>query len=384
MYTTLSTRLDAIKALPLDKLTERQPMLVALIADIVNYETEDGEITMQAGNTALTRMDYWNTLCPALRDAGFKMLGHGHFSAAYEHALLPGKVIKVGFKKEDSGAAYVAFSRMHQGRRGIPTIYDVQRHLGCYTVVMDELLPLVNSSHDCVNDRHDYLWGLIESAVSSPDKYYNEVLQEYITVDFDGAPLSLEEGELLATCRDIYKFFTGIAAFDMHKGNAMIHPKTGEIIITDPVSFTQHGGPLEKCVDPINPDVLLADIEEAVRQALIKGAKRRKKLRNPQSTERKAKRLFCKAHRAHIKKIARRQKLKAIRDAGYREEQRRDARHVMLKGITANACLWFSTLGAARDLIAREMQKVDMSNNRRIAMGRPLVIDDVLNAFLLG
>lgn len=68
------------------------------------------------------------------------------------HELLPGRVIKVGFKKEDSGAAYVAFCRMHQGRVGIPNVYHVARHAGCYTVVLDELEPCNRSG----NHLHDH------------------------------------------------------------------------------------------------------------------------------------------------------------------------------------------------------------------------------------
>ena len=134
-FTEAQATLEAIRNLPIDRLDERQPMLVALAAAIVNDETQDGELTQAKGNWGLESMDYWQTLAERMRDVGFVRLGNGHFSAAYEHALLPGKVIKVGFKKEDSGAAYAAFCRMNQGREGIPTVYDIQRHTGCYTVI---------------------------------------------------------------------------------------------------------------------------------------------------------------------------------------------------------------------------------------------------------
>ncbi|MRU29926.1 hypothetical protein FGW84_01160, partial [Xylella fastidiosa subsp. multiplex] len=93
--------LEGIRSVPIVRQNERQTMLVALAAAIVNAETQDGQLTQAAGNTALERMDYWQTLAARMRDVGFIKLGNGHFSAAYQHEMLPGKVIKVGFKKED-------------------------------------------------------------------------------------------------------------------------------------------------------------------------------------------------------------------------------------------------------------------------------------------
>ena len=40
MYETIRTRLETIRNLPICELNQRQTMLVALIADIVNYETD--------------------------------------------------------------------------------------------------------------------------------------------------------------------------------------------------------------------------------------------------------------------------------------------------------------------------------------------------------
>ena len=129
-YTDMQERLDVIRNLPICELDKRQPLLVALIADIVNCETSDGADT--DSDWGLERQDYWQTLKIKAKDAGFNLLGNGHFSAAFKHDLLPGRVIKVGFKKEDSGAAYVAFCRMHQGRVGIPNVYHVARHAWLY------------------------------------------------------------------------------------------------------------------------------------------------------------------------------------------------------------------------------------------------------------
>ncbi len=167
-YTDMQERLDVIRNLPICELDKRQPLLAALIADIVNAETSDGDDT--DSDWGLERQDYWQTLKIKAKDAGFNLLGNGHFSAAFKHELLPGKVIKVGFKKEDSGAAYVAFCRMHQGRVGIPNVYHIARHAGCYTVVLDELEPCNRRGNHLHDHYADLAYYFVEGE-SDPEDY---------------------------------------------------------------------------------------------------------------------------------------------------------------------------------------------------------------------
>lgn len=235
-YTDMQARLDVIRNLPICELDKRQPLLVELIADIVNCETSDGDDT--DSDWGLERQDYWQTLKIKAKDAGFNLLGNGYFSAAFKHELLPGRVIKVGFKKEDSGAAYVAFCRMHQGRVGIPNVYHVARHAGCYTVVLDELEPCQRRE----NDEHDHYADLA-----------------LYVVECDDVPEEHHEKDLafIETCQMIHKFFHGIASFDMHSGNIMF-TKDGKPVITDPVSFSA-----DRDREPfsLEPEDLLAEIE---------------------------------------------------------------------------------------------------------------------------
>lgn len=295
MYETIRTRLETIRNLPICELDKRQPMLVTLIADIVNYETEDGHLTQA---WALEHQDYWRTLACMLKDAGFNRLGNGHFSAAYEHALLPGKVIKVGFKKEDSGAAYAAFCRMNQGREGIPTVYDIQRHAGCYTVVLDYLNPL--------NDRCE--------GESDKVRHHFRAAREIIEEDcFDAAEeYPISEG-FIATCKDIRRFFLGIASFDCHSGNVM-KDQMGRLIITDPVSFSKDAK-LKPGEFHCDPDELIAEVEALRAQEAIDRCKARKARRDPKGD-------FQAARKARIKlrrKVAKRDKPLAKSD----NEQRR-------------------------------------------------------------
>lgn len=335
-YTDTQERLDVIRNLPICELDKRQPLLVALIADIVNYETSDGNDT--DSYWGLERQDYWQTLKIKAKDAGFNLLGNGHFSAAFKHELLPGKVIKVGFKKEDSGAAYVAFCRMHQGRVGIPNVYHVARHAGCYTVVLDELEPCKRRD----NETHEHYADLANYFVENSGAELGDV---------DGAEKELP---FVETCQMIHKFFYGIASFDMHSGNIMF-TKDGKPVITDPVSFSQDR---EREPFSLEPEDLLAEIEQIAYAKMIERCKRNKAKRDRDSTLCRARRANNKARRNRAKAFARRRKEREKRDAEILKEG--------LAKIEERVLAWQVGPGLA------------------VQMGKPLPIDNYLQGRLMG
>lgn len=268
-YTDTQERLDVIRNLPICELDKRQPLLVALIADIVNYETSDGDDTDSDWGSG--RSGLLANLKIKAKDAGFNLLGNGYFSAAFKHELLPGRVIKVGFKKEDSGAAYVAFCRMHQGRAGIPNVYHVARHAGCYTVVLDELEPCQRRD----NDEHDH---------------YADLAYYFVEGEPEPEDYAEDDQPFIETCQMIRKFFYGIASFDMHSGNIMF-TKGGKPVITDPVSFSADR---EREPFSLEPEDLLAEIEQIAHAKMIERCKRNKAKRDRDST-------LCRARRANNK-----------------------------------------------------------------------------------
>lgn len=367
----ISARVSEIAALGLSELTKRQLMLVELIANIVNHETENGYLTMREGNRAIEVMPYWDSLLVYLNDAGFELLGNGHFSAVFKHRLLPQKVIKVGFKKEDSGAAYAAFCRMNQGKQGIPTIYDIQRHAGCYTVVLDELRPLEiglwgdvteDSEDENVVDQFNTVCGIIS---------YNEA--------FGGGADQLLD-DLAETAKEIRKFFVGIASFDMHSGNAMVD-HNGHVIITDPVSFT------DKAVDHarddfmIDPEELLKEIEQLAELRMIERCRERKAKRDPKGQ-----------FRLDLKQRQKRRK-------EYKKAERfwkRDAAKRALKAHNRNVAfkelgstLWMKAYFNLPDAKMVEMEaqvaaKVANRNHKAIALDQALDIDKELDAMFQG
>ena len=350
--------IDAIKALPICELDKRQGMLIDLLVEMVNSETCDGEITKL--DKPLEYQDWWTTLKCLTADAGFKMLGNGHFSAAYSHPLLPNRVIKVGFKKEDSGAAYTAFCRMYQGRAGIPNIYDVQRHAGCYTVVLDAL-------NDCERFNNDAHYK------------YTEIARDIIDYNSDAHDvLTGWDGEFVKTCKLIRKFFDGIASFDMHSGNIMFSDDDTPFI-TDPVSFSQKkdGGAFS-----IDPEELIKEVEEAARQKAVNRAKDRKVRHEGRLEARRLKRRNRKAHKANQAKTER--MLAAWRMAK-RQEQRNHQIARDAFGKTAHLLRWVQMpaddFKALEERIAAHWCKADRI---AIANGLPLNIDKQLDAMLMG
>lgn len=378
MYAAMQETLNTVRNLPICELHKRQSMLIDLLVSLVDSETTQGEGT--DSTCGLESQDWWYTLGSLTKDAGFTRLGNGHFSAAYSHALLPGKVIKVGFKKEDSGAAYVAFCRMHQGRAGIPVIHDVQRHVSCYTVVMDKLAPLGDGDERDESGLEN-LWCLVPHAIQSPDKSWDE-WRESLQDEYNA--LTEHELETLETCRLIHKFFTGIASFDMHSGNAMVDSK-GQLVITDPVSFTQKGGPLERCENVIDPETLLAEIERELAAKAIARAKRRKALRDPNGPERALKREKGKRLKRHRKMREREEhRARMVRARRAQEDHEMEVFHD--RHGTARFCQ------IAENNSIQKMRQIFHIDNRKavaldkwaIANGLELNVDKMLQARFIG
>lgn len=206
--------LRQVRELPITQLELREPMLVAALADIVkHYVSTYGLGTSYVGNNS-----WIDDLKETARHAGFEFLGSGYFSAAFSNDALPGRVVKVGFKKEDSGAAYAAFCKAHQGLKGIPNVYAVQRHSHCYTVVLDHLKEFTpHGQTEAQREQYETICELVQRDVDVNEDTHLDALAD--------------------TCNKIREFFKGIASFDIHWGNVMID-KHGDLVITDPVSYS--------------------------------------------------------------------------------------------------------------------------------------------------
>ena len=149
---------------------------------------------------------------------GWTYSGSGYFSAVY---VRQGLAIKVGFKKEDSGATYAAWCRANQGHAGVPIIHAIDKFPLCYLVVTDRCYNVKSVPHDPRMDAE----------------------QETIRAVIEDGEAPLPQFPTSLTAAMIRCFFEGIAHFDVNSGNLMLS-RDGGIIITDPVSYdhSPHGG----------------------------------------------------------------------------------------------------------------------------------------------
>tara|TARA_Y100001963_G_scaffold159450_1_gene263168 strand:- start:328 stop:954 length:627 start_codon:yes stop_codon:yes gene_type:complete len=171
--------------------------------------------------------DWWKDLNEMLlTKCNMEFLGHGYFSAAFTHPEDKTKVVKIGFKIEDSGAAYAAFCRQNQGLYGIPTVYHLERLDKAYIVVLDKLVDY-RHAHEDTEGEYDAIQAVIRNGNLGSDLYRK---------------LSPNHPIYEAAFR-IRHFFEGVARFDLHNENIMIKElETGgqQLVITDPVSYTNN------------------------------------------------------------------------------------------------------------------------------------------------
>lgn len=166
---------------------------------------------------------------PLIEDWSY--LGSGNFSQVWKHKELEGCVIKVGLKKEDSGAAYAAFCR-DRPCKFYPEILHIESNKDAYFVVMPEYLSMECYDYDSMSEIRKMFWKEEES-------YFHH--KEYSFLPSRAEKFDMIYGEGAASAaRAIVKFFQDIATIDMHRENVMFDPRNNCIVYTDPVSFTRN------------------------------------------------------------------------------------------------------------------------------------------------
>lgn len=368
VYQALEYRMKALKALPIDRLDERQPGLVGILADLVNYETDCG---CDVDDTEyVNSQDWWGSLVAMARELGYTFLGNGFFSAVFSHVSLPGRVIKVGFKKEDSGAAYAAFCRANPGLQGLPLIHAIARHEACYTVVLDHLKPYSAKSPEVLDQ-----YNIVKTQILNRDSDAWDFCEAYDEVT---------QG-LQGTAAHIREFFYGVAGFDMHEGNVMLD-HNDNIVITDPVSYTNGlGEPDDFRVDfeALLEEIQAMKLEEAIEKWQQRHLRKLSKAQNR------------KAHRAQKRRMAKikaecevmRKLASAVRHdddrafelvVGVKPEARYlNNRWVQPEGLRVH---WKNSIRVIHEKNVERHNRMVMDIN----MGRPLDIDKRLDAMFMG
>lgn len=182
----------------------------------------------------LSKRSYFRMLLEVeLEKYGYTVLGNGYFALAATKKD-SGVVLKLGFRREDSGAAYAAFCRDNQGMAGIPTIYDIARFVNFYVIVMPQYFTYsseYNVSVGCVRDSEVVFMG------SNDTPYYYALCGISERREDYGISKSSPFFKYYETASYIREYFKGLAEFDLHEGNIMLD-NCGNLVITDPISYT--------------------------------------------------------------------------------------------------------------------------------------------------
>lgn len=224
-----------------------------LLNQIVESHLEENPLDNDVG---IESQPFYEPLKEELQDLGIEVLGEGYFAMAVSIPNLAGKVIKIGFKKEDSGAAYAAYCRANKGMNLSKVLY-ITRYKTTYMVVMPEYQKfkdvlndrkvsiedtiLLKISYDMVN-RYIELgsdYSIEQSAIRTSKRYetFAEILK--VIVVFEENKEYLEN--LKTQSQAIREYFQDIATFDVHDENVMVQKVDDKyhLIITDPVSWSK-------------------------------------------------------------------------------------------------------------------------------------------------
>ena len=226
---------------------ERVTQLVSIADDTVGYIGRDDDIGKPT-----------HGFVQEAQANGFIKLGSGHFSQAWTHPDVKDYVIKVGFKKEDSGSAYAAWCRANQGLAGVPVIYGIERYNKCYVVLMDKLIDfarvarITNAKSSYFNKTGRELFG---SRIVDEYREVSRAVHEGIRIVgsdryINYCHFSHSLTPIIKTANEIHEFFKGIAKFDLHEENVMLN-KFGKLVIIDPVSFTINNNAINIKVDEV-------------------------------------------------------------------------------------------------------------------------------------
>lgn len=182
-----------------------------------------------SGQDASTCYRY-QTLPTMLTDAGFYILGRGHFSLVLGHDDQPGTAFKLSLKPEDSYVAYAMYCRQNPGLH-LPEIRCMIRAQEGQVIALKRYITF-----------HEGLAAL-PPGVEFPHASYHfmQYWREADTTRRDHqsaiAKNPIYTESYIKALIGIGEHFDGAATFDLHDENLMFDLDTCTFIITDPVSF---------------------------------------------------------------------------------------------------------------------------------------------------
>ena len=201
-----------------------QKLIAELKAKLATEEIQDQLSDMRHED------DYARDAVDLCTGTAFDYLGGGYFSIVVSHPELEGYAIKVGLKKEDSGATYAAFCR-DRPNKFYPKILHIESCANAYFVILPKYVSM--EDYDGCSDFVNMFLDWVED-----DKFTDRSFQ-HLPSKQEAWDRVYGEG-CTDAARAIVRFFKDIARLDMNKKNVMFDPIGMHVVFTDPVSFTRN------------------------------------------------------------------------------------------------------------------------------------------------
>jgi len=144
-----------------------------------------------------------------LLDEGWEAVGAGAYSLVLRHPEMPGKVLKLVIE-DDESTSWVEYCADRQGQPFVPVIHAYGEVLGFPFVVMDELVQDLDRARYYSAMANDIYWSIQEEE-------YERDLWDY------------------PEFADLVRDACDMGELDIHSGNILFHPVTGEPFLTDPI-----------------------------------------------------------------------------------------------------------------------------------------------------
>lgn len=195
-----------------------------------------------AGQKYYERLDQQRKLGEAaLHSAGFREIGSGAFSTVFTHPVCPGYAFKVSWIAGDMTRQWAKFAVDNFGRVPcLPEIIMPKAQHSVWTCWMP-LYETLEYNEDCdadvayadaVDAYSDMGWRGGEAPLD--DLVFEEL-------DDSSPAVHAKAVALLTAIVAAHNEFAAYGSMDLHRGNVMVDPRTGELVLTDPLSFPNEG-----------------------------------------------------------------------------------------------------------------------------------------------
>lgn len=193
--------------------------------DNLSTAIQEGVLEYMCDDMRITLID----VAQRIQALGFYLVGNGHFAVVLAHPDYPDVVFKVCTNMDDKYHAFVQYCESACTPH-LPVVHakDVREFAAVY--VLDNLI-----EHDTVNSPAS-AWQIQSRVSNSLRNWHYQPSVHWNCVPRKVKASPMYPRKLMVVARRLAKWVhRNNFQWDLHDGNIMWHPKTGALVITDPV-----------------------------------------------------------------------------------------------------------------------------------------------------